>query len=319
MFKPAANKTQQLKRIGAGQPNNNEDTLFSAVKLNDLKKISYFIDQDVDVNAHDRFGLAPLHYVTSKQALDLLVEKQADVHIESLNINNISGFVSYTPLSSACTYGKYHLVDPILQYYSLSNLKEKPQYIKNNKILLLIWNSIDQGKKDLKALPSSTPKQLEQQTQVSEASELVANEIKSEDLFSAISANDLEKFKQLIAQVANIHIYQRKKDTLLSFAMSRHGYGFLTPIFLHSSSDLNEEAPDYIKKNKLAVSLWQSCRQSKLSSQLITSSATSTLTSQFYRKKNQFVTSLWEKCKQNYQSSVEDSTKMDTLIQDFHL
>lgn len=267
--------------------------------MNDLKKISYFIDQGVDVNAHDRFGLAPLHYVTSKEALDLLIEKQADVHIESLNINNISGFNPCTPLSSTCSYGKYPLVDPILQYYSLSDLEEKPQYIKNNKILSRIWNSIDQGKKDLKALSSLRPRQFEQQTQVSEASELVTNEIKTEDLFSAIYANDLEKFKQLISQVANIHVYQVKKDTLLSFAMSRYGYPFLTPIFLHSSSDLNEEPPDYIEKNKLAVSLWQACRQSKLSSQLITSSVIPIQVSQFYRKKNQFFADLWEKSKQN--------------------
>jgi ankyrin repeat protein len=315
MFK-CANKTKQLKKIASDQPNNNEDTLFSAVKLNDLEKISYFIDQGVDVNAHDRFGLAPLHYVTSKEALDLLVEKQADVHIKSLNISNISGFVPDTPLSSACFYGKYPLVDPILQYYSLSDLEEKPQYIKNDKILSLIWNSIDQGKKDLQALSSLRPRQLEQQTQVSEASELVTNEIETEDLFSAIYANDLEKFKQLISQVANIHVYKVKKDTLLSFAMSRYGYPFLTPIFLHSSSDLNEEPPDYIEKNKLAVSLRQACRQSKLPFQLITSSAIPTLISQFYRKKNQFFADLWEKYKQNPRPLTEDLTKVDRLIQD---
>lgn len=318
MFK-RANKTQQLKSLNVKKPNENTKNIFSAVQSNDLEKIRYFINQGVDVNAHDRFGLAPLHYVTSKEALDLLVEKQADVHIESLNIRNISGFVPYTPLSSACcSYEKYSLVDPILQYYSLSDLEEKPQYIKNNKILSLIWNSIDQGKKDLQALFSLRPRQLEQQTQMSEASELVTNEIKTEDLFSAIYANDLEKFKQLISQAANIHVYKVKKDTLLSFAISRYGYPFLTPIFLHSSSDLNEEPPDYIENNKLAVSLWQACRQSKLSSQF-TSSGIPALISQFYRRKNQFVSDLWEECKKNYQSSVEDSTKMDTLIQNFHL
>lgn len=316
MFK-RANKTKQLKKITSDQPNNNEDTLFSAVKLNELEKIRYFINQGVDVNAYDRFGLAPLHYVISKEALDLLVEKQANVHIESLNISNFSGFVPYTPLSSACcSYGKYPLVDPILQYYSLSDLEKKPQYIKNNKILSLIWNSIDQGKKDLQALFSLRPRQLEQQTQVSEASELVTNEIKTEDLFSAIYANDLEKFKQLISQVANIHVYKVKKDTLLSFAMSRYGYPFLKLIFLHPSSDLNKEPPDYIKKNKLAVKLWETCRQIKLSLQLNASSVIPIQTSQFYRKKNQFFADSWEKYKQNPSLLAEDLTKVDMLIQD---
>lgn len=100
MFK-RANKTQQLKSLSAKKPNENTKNIFSAVQSNDLEKIRYFINQGIDVNAHDRFGLAPLHYVTNKEALDLLVEKKADVHIESLNISNISGFVPDTPLSSA--------------------------------------------------------------------------------------------------------------------------------------------------------------------------------------------------------------------------
>lgn len=319
MFK-RAQKTQQLKNLSADQPTKNTQNIFSAVQSNDLEKIRYYINQGIDVNAHDRFGLAPLHYVTSKEALDLLVEKQADVHIESLNIRNISGFVPYTPLSSACFYCKYSLIDPILQYYSLADFKNKPVYVNKGKLLSLIWDSIYQGKKDLEVLfllKSMQP--LGQQMQRCESNEFGTNEIKIEDLLSAIHANDLEKFKRLILQVTNLFAYKVKKDTPLSFAMARYGYHFLTPIFLHSSSDLNKESPDYIKKNKLAISLWQICKQIKLLSQLKSSPAVSIQTSQFYRKKNQFFAERWEKYKQNPSPSAEDLAKVDRLIQDFRL
>ncbi|MFZ0219253.1 MAG: ankyrin repeat domain-containing protein [Candidatus Aquirickettsiella sp.] len=317
MFK-RFNKTPRLKNIASYQTNKNEDSLFSAVKSNDLEKISYFIDQGIDVNAYDKLGYSALHYLASEEALDLLMKNNADVFAKRVDIkNNFNAIANTPPLSSACFFMRYHLVDPILQYYSLSDLEEKPQYVRNNKVLSLIWDSIYQGKQDLQALSLGTIQPLEQKGLASD--ELVTIDVRPEDLFLAIKTNNLEKFKQLLAQEADIHVSEGN-NTLLSLAMSRHGYPFLTPIFLHSSSNLNKEPPDYIKKNYLLVSLWEACRRNKLSSQLITGSAIPIETSQIYRKRNQFFADLWQKYKQHCQgASCAKLAQVGILIQDFRL
>ena len=153
------------------------------------------VDQLDILNKADPQGFTLLCYVQSTEVLNVLVKKGANIH----EISENSFGVKHTPLSSACAFANYPMVESILECYSLSDLeKDPPDYIKKNESLSSIWDSVYEQKQALQSAQevSSTAIKSEQVENLSKVASPETNPVSSMPASSKLAELSLNDSKQ---------------------------------------------------------------------------------------------------------------------------
>lgn len=223
--------------------NNTDNELFTAVKSDDITKVNSIADLEKIINLPDNEGNTPVFYVKSKEMLNLLISKGADIKLINYSGRN--------PLQLACLIGNNPVIDTLIaggvdinskDYASLTALHlsvGRPEIVKE-----LILKGADVNAADILG---DTPLILAAKNNIGSVMEALINagaDVNAKNksgksaLYFAVAAQNLSGCDYLLKSKADVNVLDDMGNTPLFAAVSNSNIDIVN-LLLSAGADAN--------------------------------------------------------------------------------